>query len=229
MIEAITDIPFELDIKALLKQVHIEPGGDYAKEFASMVNEVQVVAKPKTLYKVSFIEEKGEESVTIDDVKFTSHALRRNLDKIERIFPYVATCGKEVDEIRIVQSDILKEFWLDTIKEALLGVSGKYLCDILDQKYKLGKTSSMSPGSGDVTVWPIEQQRELFSLFGDVEDLIGVKLTKSYLMLPTKSVSGIHFPTEIDFQSCQLCHRKNCVGRSAPFNQELWNSVQGEN
>jgi hypothetical protein len=83
----------------------------------------------------------------------------------------------------------------------------------------------MNPGSGDANVWPIEQQKELFSLFGDVENLIGVRLTDSFLMVPNKSVSGICFPTEINFQSCQLCHRMNCNGRKAPFDRKLWESV----
>ena len=226
MIETITDIPFELDLEALFKRVHVEPGSDYAKEFAALVNKVQEIGKPKALYKECYIETKGDETVTIGSVTFTSRALRRNLDNIERVFPYLATCGKEVDEIEIPQGDFLKEFWLDTIKANLLGVSGRHLSELLEQKYRLGKTSTMNPGSGDVAVWPIEQQRELFSLLGDVENLIGVRLTDSFLMLPNKSVSGIRFPTEIDFQSCQLCHRENCAVRRAPFDKELWESLQ---
>jgi hypothetical protein len=85
----------------------------------------------------------------------------------------------------------------------------------------------MSPGSGDANVWPITQQRELFSLFSNVEALVGVRLTDSFLMLPNKTVSGIRFQTETDFESCELCHRESCVGRRAPFNRELWESLQG--
>jgi hypothetical protein len=226
MMEAITDIPFELDVEALFKRVHIKKGSEDAKEFTALANKVQEVGKPKALYKESFIEAKGEETVTIDRITFTSRALRRNLDKIERVFPYVATCGKEVDEIEIPQGDFLKEFWLDVIKATLLNVSRRHLSKLLDRRYKLGKTSTMSPGSADVTVWPIEQQGELFSLLGDVENLIGVRLTDSFLMLPIKSISGIRFATEIDFESCQLCHREKCDERRAPFNRELWESVQ---
>jgi hypothetical protein len=226
MIEAITEIPFELDVKELFKSVRIEPGSAYAKGFTAMVSRVQEVGKPKALYKESYIEARGEETVTIDRVTFTSRALRKNLDEVERVFPYVTTCGKEVDEIKVPQDDFLEKFWLDTIKTALLMVGRRYLRDHLDRRYRLGKTSSMSPGSGDATVWPIEQQQALFSLFGDVEDLIGVRLTDSFLMLPVKSISGIRFPTEIDFQNCQLCRREKCVGRRAPFNKDLWESVQ---
>ena len=36
---------------------------------------------------------------------------------------------------------------------------------------------------------------------------IGVTLTDTFLMLPNKTVSGIFYPTEVDFVTCQLCHR----------------------
>jgi hypothetical protein len=38
-------------------------------------------------------------------------------------------------------------------------------------------------------------------------------------MIPTKSVSGIYFPTEITFYSCQLCPPKASDGRKAPYDE----------
>ena len=81
--------------------------------------------------------------------------------------------------------------------------------------------SRMAPGSGAADVWPITQQKELFSIFGNVEDLIGVKLTDKYLMIPIKSVSGIFFQTETTFVTCQLCPREACIRRRAPYDPEL--------
>jgi hypothetical protein len=69
--------------------------------------------------------------------------------------------------------------------------------------------------------WPIEEQAPLFKLLGDVETSIGVQLTDSLLMLPAKSISGIFFPTEISFISCQLCPRKRCESRKAKFDDKL--------
>lgn len=226
--EAIINIPFKLDLKPLAKMARLETGTGDAKEFEALVNEAQLIARPKALYKECFVENKGNDTVTIDNVTFASRVLRMNLDKVERVFAYVATCGIEADRIEVANDNYLKRFWLDTIKAALLGFSIDHLNRLLDRKYKLGKTARMNPGSGDANVWPIEQQRELFSLFGAVENLIGVRLTDSCLMVPNKSVSGICFPTEINFQSCQLCHRKNCSGRKAPFDQKLWKSVHHE-
>ena len=79
----------------------------------------------------------------------------------------------------------------------------------------------MAPGSGTTDVWPITQQKELFSIFGNVEDLIGVRLTDKYLMIPIKSVSGILFQTETTFETCQLCPREACIGRRAKYDPDL--------
>jgi hypothetical protein len=86
----------------------------------------------------------------------------------------------------------------------------------------------MSPGSGDIDVWPIEQQKPLFSLLGDVESLIGVRLTDAMLMIPTMSVSGILYASEADFESCQVCHREGCPRRKAPFDEALWRATRGD-
>lgn len=228
VVEVLGDIPFEVNLGTLLARLHLQQGSDDAKELELLVEEIRLVVKPKAVYKVSYVEQRGDDNVIIDGVRFTSCVLRTNLDKAERVFPFVATCGREIDELNLAAGDFLKSFWVDQIKEIILRFACSYLNDYLNRRYALGKTSSMSPGSGDATVWPIEQQRALFSLFGDVNKLIGVELTDSFLMIPNKSISGIRFPTEIDFRSCQVCHRENCPSRSAPFDRMLWQRYQHE-
>jgi predicted transcriptional regulator len=41
-------------------------------------------------------------------------------------------------------------------------------------------------------------------------------------MVPSKSVSGILFPTEQTFASCQLCPREGCPSRQAPYDPALY-------
>lgn len=220
-----TDIPFAFNTKQLFRYLRIKPGSDRAKAFENLVNEVRKVGKPKALYKASFIDKKGEDTIALDGVTFTSLALRKNLDSIERVFPYIATCGTEIDDIEIGQGDLQKKMWISFLKGNLLQASMQFLREHLAKRYRVSNLSSMNPGSGDASVWPFEQQRELFTICGDVEKLIGVRLTKSLILVPDMSVAGIFFPTEVDFESCQLCHRENCRFRRAPFDRELWESI----
>jgi len=223
--EVLADVRFELDVNAVMSKLRIDEGSEDAKHFHDFVEEARPIVKPKAIYEICYVEERGCDTVTIGGVRFTSRALRVKLEKIERVFPFIATCGKELDEIKPASDDFVKRYWLDTVKSIALGCSITHLNDYLKRKYALAKSSAMSPGAADKDVWPIEQQRELFSIFPDAEDMIGVRLTESCLMLPNKSVSGIRFPTEIALESCQLCRRKNCSSRRAAFDKKMHGDI----
>jgi hypothetical protein len=226
MTETLDSISFSLDAEQIIAQAHLEAESRDAEDLLSLIELAQAVGKPKAVYAVCFIGLRDGDAVQIDDVRFKSRMLARNLGSVERVFPHVATCGHELDEAFPGKGDMLKEYWWDLIKSRLLGAANKHLTEHLHRKFRLGKTVTMHPGSGDASVWPIEQQKDLFMLLGDVEGAIGVRLTESFLMIPNKTTSGLMFATETDFRSCEVCHRENCPSRHAPFNKQLWAEIQ---
>lgn len=227
MIE-LRDIPFTLDSEVLMRQQRIQPGTDSARLFTELVDEVREAGRPKALYDVCYIEQKGDETVTLNGIRFTSRVLRRNLDTVERVFPYVATCGTEADAITAPSGDLRRQVWLWTLKQELLHAAVDHLTAQLTRQYQLAGSATMNPGSGDADVWPLAEQDPLFRLFGgadSVEAQVGVRLQESLLMVPTMSVSGILFPAAADFHSCQVCHREGCPSRKAPFDEDVWQAV----
>jgi hypothetical protein len=219
------DIPFLLDAELLMRQQHIAPGTEFARIFTQLVTEVQAVARPKAIYEVSYVDEKADDSVVVSGVRFASRTLRKNLEHIERVFPYVATCGTEADTVVAPGNDVIGAYWLWTLKQVVLTAAIEHLREHIQTRYRIVHSSTMNPGSGDADVWPIEQQKELFSLFAGAEECIGVKLMNEMLMIPTMSESGILFPAEVGFESCQICHRERCPNRKAPFDEELWRTM----
>ncbi len=125
--EILNDIPFELDTAILLSKVHIKKGSKDAEELQNLLKTITSIVKPKAIYKVSYIQSKGYDTVKIEGVVFTSRVLRVNLDKAERIFPFIATCGRELDKAMNSSDDFIRQFWLDTIKGMALEASVKYL------------------------------------------------------------------------------------------------------
>jgi hypothetical protein len=218
--EVVSAIPFSFDEESLMSRLKVERGGEDEEAFRKLASRAREAGNPKFIYDECFIEEKGAESVKFGGQVFTSKVLRANLEPVERVFPYIATCGMEFDALGVPADDFLEAFWLDTIKEAALGAAINALHGLLARRHGIHKRSSMNPGSGPAETWPIQQQKELFAVFGDVEGKIGVKLTDSFLMVPNKTVSGIVFPTETDFTTCSLCSRDNCPGRRAPYDRE---------
>jgi len=218
--EVLDNIPVDLDQQAVLQELRLRKRSmSIEKTVQELLELVRPIARPKALYQVAYVDSKSEDSVRIGGVEFTSRVLRINLDKVERAFPYVATCGTELDQIAVPSSDLLRYYCLDAIKVMILRTARSYLKDYLARTYALGQISAMSPGR--LEDWPITQQELLFSILGDVENLIGVRLTDTFLMLPLKSLSGIYFPTEVTFESCQLCPRAVCSGRRAPYDPAL--------
>jgi len=217
----IKNVKFDLDFEDLLNRLRIKKGTDYEKRLKELVQEAEKNANLKVLYKLAYIEDKNDDTVVIDGVKFSSRILRVNLDKVNRVFAYVATCGHELENWSKGFPDMLEIFWLDTIKELALRSARNALTNHLNDRFKLGKMANMNPGSlGD---WPISQQKELFQLLDDHKKLIGVELNSSFLMTPIKSVSGIFFPTETNYENCMLCPRGVCTGRKASYDKKLYN------
>ena len=222
----LTDIPFELSSETLVDRVRVKAGTADATELGALVERARGIGRPKAMVRECFIEGRGDDTVTLDRITFTSRTLRHALDRVERVFPFIATCGHEMDLVALPADDLLSGFWWDTIKAVMLGFAIDHLERHLAGTFGLGRTATMSPGEGDVRLWPIEQQRDLFAVLGDVKMQIGVVLTDSMLMIPNKTRSGILFPSEVEFHTCQLCPRQDCPARRTSFDRELWEGIQ---
>ncbi|HSJ54406.1 MAG TPA: vitamin B12 dependent methionine synthase [Anaerolineae bacterium] len=213
-------IRFRPDVEGLRIKLRVRDGGGGAERFTRLIEEAEAIARPRALYGVAYVDSRSEGSVVVDGIAFNSRVLRVNLENAHRVFPYVITCGTELHDWAGSQDDVLQRYYADEISEAALRQAMGALREHLVEEYRLGRTSTRSPGSRPD--WPIQAQRPLFALLGKAEELVGVRLTDGLLMVPSKSVSGIRFPTEQTFASCQLCQRAGCPSRQAPYDAGLY-------
>ena len=131
--------------------------------------------------------------------------------------PYIATCGAEVEAWADGLTDPLERYWADKLKLALLGAVMGELKETLRAVYFTGETYMAALNPGSLPQWPISEQTKLFAMLGDGAEKIGVTLKPSYLMVPTKSCSGIYFAHSGHYENCMLCPRIDCPNRRAPF------------
>ena len=196
------------------KQLHIQDLGLVKR----LLEKVSSVMEPKAAFGVGYVDEKRDDSVVIDGIQFHSRVLYRNLKNIGRVFPFVLTLGAAMEELIESEGDLLDKYLLDQLGNIALKKSRQKLEHHLRECFALDKISCMSPGS--LQDWPIEEQKQLFLLLGPIKSAIGVQLTDTFLMLPRKSVSGIYFPSEVSFFSCQLCPREHCDSRKAKYDEK---------
>jgi hypothetical protein len=219
------DIPVKIDDETVKRNFRIRDTDKRAGRFEEIMQQARSVARPKAVYREAFVDEITADSVIIDGIGFKSRVMRSNLENIGRIFACVVTCGTEIDEWAKGFKDMLEKFWADSIMESILYGTVEYVFNYFNSVYKLEKAGWMSPGS--LPDWPVTGQAELFTVIGDVKRLIGVELTKRLMLLPIKSVSGIIFPSDINYVNCMLCTKTDCKGRRAPFNAEMYKEKLG--
>jgi len=212
------DIPFDPAPSRVMKKLHAKKDSRYENLVLEMLDEARKIAQPRAMYGLAGIDEKSADGVVIEGIKMDSRILAVNLADLHRVFPYLATSGRELYDWTNSKEDMLENFWANEISQMALRKAEKVLLDHLKITYGLGRTASMNPGSLDD--WPITAQRSLFNLLGDPMAAIGVELTDSMLMLPNQSVSGIRFVSEEGYSNCELCPRGCCTHRRAPYNPD---------
>jgi hypothetical protein len=215
----IENIPISLESNELVRRLRLDKHEYAVPLVEELIETARPLIAPKALYQIAYIDKKAQDAIEIGGLSFRSRVLRKNLDPAERVFPFVLTIGGQLEEIAGSSGDLLRQYYLETIADLALLSAAAYFENYLKTHYGLFKISSMSPGS--LPDWPVTEQKPLFALLGDAEAAIGVRLTESMLMIPRKSVSGIYFPTEVSFFSCQLCERAGCPGRKAAFDGTL--------
>jgi len=218
-ITIIENIPFKIEAKQLYPLLKIKAGSRFAVRLNNLLDEALGIARPKAAYKLSGSEPGDDANVIVDGVPLLSRVMQINLKDSRRVFPFVATCGMELEQWSQSLDDTLEKFWADTINMMALGAAIESFKEHLTRKFETGMTSTMNPGSFED--WPLVEQFKIFSLLSEACESIGVQLNKNAMMVPLKSVSGIEFESGEKFHNCQLCPREKCTGRRAPYDDHL--------
>jgi hypothetical protein len=214
------DIPISLDIEMVVRRLRLRNNSRRLEEIArELAEKAKKIAQPRAIYQISHARVIDNATVDIDGVVFTSKVLSKLLCHQDKVIPFIATIGKELDELPVPSRDMLRQFALDAIKTVVLVGAVDYLTKYIKKKYAVPKAALMNPG--ELPDFPIGQQQQLFALFHGEEKRIGVSLTAGGVMKPIKSRSGIIFANETSFVSCQLCTQEKCPGRRAPYNPAL--------
>lgn len=209
----------ESDKKALLAFAN----EDLEEEMLDLLNEAEAIADPLVLFGVVSIGEATETAVCVNGVTVPSALAAEKLGGKHRCFPGITTCGPALEKwSEQYTGDFLYEFWADEIKKRYLGKMMMAYRDFIKEQYHTaGHLSSLNPGS--LAVWPISGQQELFEILGGrdfVRETIGVTYNDSFLMLPSKTGSGIMFESEVVYENCQHCPMKDCPNRRAKYQGE---------
>lgn len=148
-----------------------------------LIDECIKVLKPdyKVVYKKSSVVCK-EDSICFEDFKVTSKGLAKFLQNSEETVIFCATIGINFD--REIQKFLISSPAKAVILQAVGAAAVESLCDRFCSDLSLKKR--FSAGFSDLD---LEYQKNIFAYLAP-QKTIGVTLTDSNLMVPTKSVSA---------------------------------------
>jgi hypothetical protein len=157
-------------------------------------------------------------NIRVNDIEFNSgKIITGSLRKSEKIAFFLMTAGKGIEtwsRKMIRDGDPLSGYIIDmlgseTVESAVDMMQEDLEMKMENQGYHI--TNRYSPG---YCGWLVQEQQKLFSLFP--ESFCDISLSRTSLMIPIKSVSGI-IGIGRDVRkmaySCKICDMENCIYR----------------
>ena len=177
--------------------------------------ELDAAAEPKQVSRRFLLKRADGGVLEIEGLRIESRALAKNLEGCDEVFVMAATLGMGPDRLiaRAQASGAMHravalqaaaaamiEAWCDAVNDGLREQARRRGFDLRPR---------FSPGYGDFS---LDCQPGLFRLLG-VQRSIGITLTDSLLMIPTKSVTAVIGIAARDAEpprGCAACDREDC-------------------
>ena len=159
-----------------------------------------------------------EDEVELSFIKTRSSSLAKNLSGCDEAAVFAATVGMDIDRLikRASVTDMAQAVWLQAVGAERIESLCRLFCARLDEQLRSeGRFTRprFSPGYGDLA---LDVQKDMIS-FLDSRRKIGVSLTESLLMSPSKSVTAIvgigREECSASSGSCAYCDREKCAFR----------------
>ena len=176
-------------------------------------DDVKKNAEAKAMYKVFSIKDKND-TIWAEGVHFDSKKLSNMLKACDKVVVFLITLGEKID--KLVHSNVKNRLHYGYILDATASLAVESAAQNFQEHIENkvtgnGKTTlRYSPGYCD---WPLCEQEKIFQLLR--HEQINVNLTDSYLMSPSKSISGIIGIASNDSDNfirstCHECKKTDC-------------------
>lgn len=220
-VHKLSTIPIALTEYTLYKELQNGKGKGVSnrtrRQIYQALEELSTHMKPRGIFR--FFPIKGKDGrVTIGrHTRFASKNLQALLKQCKRVAVFVTTLGDEVDHI--INQAMKKRphygYILNLAASTAADMAAMYIQDHIKCLIPRNETTTYrySPGYCD---WPLKEQSKLFELIP--HHSVGVDLSDTFLMSPSKSVSGLigicSSHLNIDLKNlCKKCRRTQCSHR----------------
>lgn len=198
------------------KRKQVEPTEEIDALIDECIQDLQKVITPQSVYKRLKLNWLDHETIEVGGMQVTSKSLAKNLAGCQEVFLFGATIGIGVD--RLIKRAELTKMAKAAIYQATGAEMVECVCDELNEKLRqevsqegLFLKPRFSPGYGGT---PLTLQRDFERILK--MSSIGITLTDTCLMVPSKSVTafiGITDKKTKSLSGCAACDQQDCPSR----------------
>lgn len=198
----------DLTAAEVLRQVGMPPDHAFAGKIDELIANVAPMAKPKAFYMEYKVEKTTKYTVTLGGKTFVCPSLAANLKEGDTVYPFLCTCGRELEDYAATLEDIMEQYALDVIMELYRKDVAMRLSKAVDEELD-DESAAMYPGAQKD--WHIRELFKLFEIIGENAENVGVTLSESCVMEPMKTAMGIRFLPADFGPDNHLCQGKICT------------------
>lgn len=204
----------KLNIDDVLKYLH------YNSDKIDRDTRIEIKESEKILNKISdsnyiyrsfdFSIKNGVVLIKNSNIYFKSKDLKNHLKGAKKLVLFAATLGVEVDKYIKKSSlmDMSKGMIFDASASSFIEEVSNLACDNIEKDMEYKRNFRFAPGYGDLD---LNNQSKILMLL-DANKKIGLNLSDTNLLIPSKSITGIFglFEGEIKHKkTCKYCNLKN--------------------
>jgi hypothetical protein len=202
---------WEPSIEEFARRIRLDLCPDCREEALALFEAARCRVRPRAAWRAEPLVHRGD-SLSIRGQAFTGRAIAEHIADIDLVYPYIASCSFEPAALHLPGSSALIDFWVDELKSIALDAAYSAVREVISQQSPDLHLHCLNPGMGDACFLPIENLKPLFSVLGKTAiGWVGVELTEDFFMRPAKSLSGIFFFCQEEFEICSYCGRPNCA------------------
>jgi len=154
-------------------------------------DELESVVRERFIYRIFDLELFDQELLNLEHFQIRSKHLVKNMTGCRRAVIFAATLGIETD--LLIQKTVIGDVAKAAVMQACAAVRMEELCDRIEMAVRervepdgCRLRPRFSPGYGDLS---LEYQKEILVIL-EASKKIGVTMTDSYMLTPTKSVTA---------------------------------------
>ncbi len=215
MHKLVTEFDFQLTKEDVLRGQGIEPeraSNRLLESAESVIDEAHSLIQPAGLYTIVKVNEFNHQKVIFEGGSFEGSLVARAMAGAEHLNIAACTIGEPLESRvqEMMSENPVRAVALDGAGIAAIRKTAQTVEDIISKEAcEIDSSLGMRAQPGQEG-WPIEQQRQLFSVLPG--DEIGIRLTESCLMIPRKSVSFVIPRGDALSDSvspCDFCSKRN--------------------